>query len=164
MAKKKTNVGTILGAVAVVLGIVAVCMFFLTSVKVVTKILNVTSTTEFHGKDVVFGLEDYAGFSFMNLLPYILVIVGVVFAIAALVAKKNAKMFDYIAGIAMVVAGVLFFITAGFTQWTEGYRNLLDLGIKAETTTVSLGIGAIISAITSILAGVLVCAKQLMKK
>ena len=164
MAKKKNNVGTLLSAVAVVLGVVAVCMFFLTSVKVVTNVLGVTGTTEFVGKDVVFGRENYAGFSFMNLLPYILVIVGVVFAIVSLVSKKNAKMFDYIAGLALVVAGVLFFVTAGFTQWIESYRNVLDLGIKAETTTVSLGVGAIISAITSILAGILVCAKQLMKK
>ena len=164
MAKKKTNAGAVLNAVAVALGVVAVCMLFLTSVKVVTKVLGVTGTTEFKGKEVVFGLEDFAGFSIMNLLPYILVVVGVVFAVVSLASKKKAKMFDYIAGIALVVGGVLFFVTAGFTQWTESYKNVLDLGIKAETTTVSLGIGAIISAITSILAGVLVCAKQLMKK
>ena len=165
MAKKKSAYGgKLFNICAVVLGIVAICMMFLTSVKVVSKLGSLTDTTTFKGTEVTFGLEYFTKFSFLNLLPYILVLVGVVCSIVSIVAKKNTKTYDLVSAIAFVVAGALFFVTVGFTQWESTYKTALDFAVKAGTTTVSLGIGAIIAAVVSLASGVVVLIKTCLKK
>ena len=167
MAKKKSGfgLGKILSIVAIVLGLVAVCMLFVDAVKVPdTELLGNTVKGEgYSGLKVAFGYkeEDTAvfAFSFMGLLPVILVLAGMVLSGLNAFSKKGSKMLDYVAMIAFVVAGVLYFIMPSFVVCADTL-----LGKIAAEIDYVLAVGSIVAAICSILAGLAVLAKNLMKK
>lgn len=167
MAKKKSgfDLGKILYVVAIVLGLVAVCMLFVDAVKVPdTEVLGNTIEGEgYSGLKVAFGYkeEDTAvfGFSFLGLLPVILVLVGMVLTALNTASKNSNKILDYVSMIAFVVAGVLYFIMPSFVVCTDTL-----LGKVAAEIDYVLAVGSIIAAICSILAGVVVLAKNLLKK
>lgn len=166
MVKKKNNgLGKILSFVALALGVVALCMIFVTVVATPDKTtLGVTvEGIKVSGLKAAFGYseEDVANlaFSFMALLPWILVLAGVVLSALNTFAKKASKVLDFVAVIAFVAAGVLFFIMPSFLVFAETVP-----GAILEALEWKLAVGAIVAAICSIVAGALVLAKNLLKK
>lgn len=170
MAKKKSSkkgfgLGKILYLVAAVLGVVAIVMLFVDTVKVPdTKLLGKTIEGEgYSGLKVAFGFkeEDTAifKFSFMGLLPYLLVLAGVVLTLVNAFAKKNNKILDYVSVAALVVAGVLFFVMPNFVVCADTILGKIAAEIDYE-----LAVGAIVAAVCSIASGAVVLVKTLLKK
>ena len=91
MAKRKSNLGKPLAFVAAVLGLVAVVMLFLPAIGI-----KDTDTT-YTGLQITFGCKESLlgfeytvfDFSFMNLLTYILAVVGIVFSVLSAVGKGS---------------------------------------------------------------------------
>lgn len=155
MAKKKSksNLGKVLGMVAAILGLVAICMIFVDTIKVPdTKVLGkVVEGEGYTGLEVVFGFksDDVAVFNFsiMALLPYLLIIAGVVFSI--LNAKKTNKTLDFVTAGLFVVAAVLCFLMPSFVVCADTLLGKVAAEIDYEITT-----GAIVAAGASIAAAV----------
>ncbi len=148
--KKNKNVALAVSAIAVLLGIVAIVMMFVPSVGVKD------SDTTYKGMEVTFGYQRTVSlvkytvfeFSIMNLISYILVAGGVVFTILGALGR-GSKFAGFIAAGAFVVAGVFFFLMPQYTvinsEATRYFGNLND--------NLTLGAGAIVSAVCSLLAG-----------
>lgn len=167
MAKKKSssNLGKILYLIAAILGVVAIVMIFVDTVKIPdAKLLGETIEGEgYSGFKVAFGYkeEDVAifKFSFMGLLPYLLVLAGVVLTLVNAFAKKGNKIFDYISIAAFVVSGVLFFIMPNFMVFADNIAGKIAAEIDYE-----LAVGAIVSAVAAVASGAVVLTKVLLKK
>lgn len=148
--KKNKNVALAVSAIAVLLGVVAIVMMFVPSVGVKD------SDTTYKGMEVTFGYQRTVSlvkytvfeFSIMNLISYILVAGGVVFTILGALGR-GSKFAGFIAAGAFVVAGVFFFLMPQYTvinsEATRYFGNLND--------NLTLGAGAIVSAVCSLLAG-----------
>ena len=166
MAKKKSksNSGKILGVLAALLGIVAICMIFIETVKVPdTKVLGVVvEGSGYTGLKVAFGFKEsdigVFAFSFMALLPYLLAIGGVVLSVLNATSKKGNKMLDFVSAALFVVAGVFFFLMPGFVVGAD-----TALGKIAEAVEYEFATGAIVSAITAIVAGLFAGFKAIKK-
>lgn len=167
MAKKKikSNSRKFLGLIASILGIIAFCMIFIETIKVPdTKVLgNVIEREGYTGLKVVFGFksDDVAvfGFSFMALLAYLLMILGVVLSIFSYRTKKSNKVFDFIAVFSFVVAGVLCFLMPGFVVGADTLAGKL-----VDEIDYTLAIGAIVSATASIFAAICMSVKVITSK
>lgn len=170
MAKKKSskkglNLGKILYLIAAILGVVAVVMMFVDTVKVPdTKLLGKTIEGEgYSGLKVAFGFEEkdtaVFKFSFMGLLPYLLTIAGVVLTLVNAFAKKNNKILDFVSAAVLVVAGVLFFCMPNFVVCADTLLGKISAEIDYE-----LAVGAIVAAICAIASGAVVLVKTLLKK
>ena len=91
-------------------------------------------------------------FSFMNLLTLILLAVGIVFSVLKMLSGKNAKLFTLITTACFIVAGVFLFMTITFTVphvSDNSAEKLFDL----SKDNMTLGWGAIVSAICALIAG-----------
>lgn len=166
MAKKKSSLGKLLQLIAALLGVVAIVMMFIDTIKVPDTDLGALGSVEgegYSGLKVAFGYkeEDVAIFKFsiLGLLPYLLSLVGVVLTFVNAFAKKNNKMFEFISMVAFVVAGVLFFIMPNFVVCADTIP-----GKVAAEIDYKLAVGAIVSAIAAILSGVVLLVKTLQKK
>lgn len=167
MAKKKNKLNfKFLYLVACVLGIVAVCMIFLQAVKIPdikTGYGTVEIETGYTGLQVVFGnkVEGVSEllFSFMALLPYLLMIGGVVLSALKITGKGKNGILDFVSIGLFVAAGVLMFITPSFVVFADTV-----LGKTAALIEYKLSIGAILAGIFSILAGATIAVKNLLKK
>ena len=168
MAKKKSglDLGKILYAVAAVLGLVAVVMLFVQAVKVPdveTYFGTLENESGYTGLQVAFGAKEndvaVLGFSFMGLLPVVLVLVGIVLSALKIASSKGSKILDYVAVACFVVAGVLYFIMPSFMVFADTI-----LGSIAKEIDYVLSVGSIVAAICSILAGATVLVKNLLKK
>lgn len=151
---------------AAALGLIAIIMLFVPSV--------VAGETLFNGFQVAFGYaetSEFMGstisttileFSFMNLLPYLLVLAGIVLLL--LNAKKANNLFALIAAACLIAAGVLFFFAVSFTMvnadWA-GVAGAIGANLKEGWT---LGAGAIIAAICALLGGVAALVPIVLKK
>lgn len=176
MAKKyRTNkIDAMLTFIAVLLGVVSLVMLF------VPNILIKDSETSYTGFQIVFGyVHSYKNFmnqtvstqvltfSFMNLLTYVLVAVGIVFTVLSYISKGN-KLAKLIATLSYLVAGVLFFFIIGFTMPVPvtvdipGFASASLATQEEIRATYMLGAGAIVSGVCSIIA-VLVNAYKLFK-
>ncbi len=174
MAKKKTgkiSVGTIVAGIAILLGIAAIVMMFVPQ-------LNYQSATglvkgdPLNGMQITFGYSTEVlgstvtklDFSFMNLLTYILALVGIVFAVLALMGKLG-KIAPIVAAAAFIVSGVFFFCAEQFMVVHVGdlTGDAAQKVSDAFKELYTLGAGAIVGGILSILAGVSVGAKVLLK-
>ena len=130
--------------VAVILAVVAVAMMFLPAFE---------GNSEIKGFNAVFGYSlmgfKLLDFSFMNLIPYVLLIVGI--ACAGMVSKKEDNfVISIVAAVCMLVAGIFFFMTPNFC-------NPAVEGAK-------LGTGLMLSAICSIAGAVCVVIPAILKK
>lgn len=153
MAKKKKskNEPQLFNLTAIIFGIAAICMIFVTAVKYTGKFLG--SVNSLAGTAVVFGNDEALSFSFMALLPYILTLAGI-----ALLVLKAFKIIDLelIAFAAFVAAAVFFFLTPSFvvTVSDEVFGAIGDF---------SLGIGSILAGVFSAFAAVTLACKKIMK-
>ena len=94
MAKKKSKnlLGMLLPVVAALLAVVAICMMFVPAVVRASSLsdkLNITYTgaqVTFGYKEANTGIEIFA-FSFMNFLPYLLLVAGIVFSVLSVLGK-----------------------------------------------------------------------------
>ena len=166
MAKKKksSNLGRILYFVALALGVVAICMLFVNVVATpdAKTAIGTVEGVKVTGLQVAFGHSEkeieILGFSVMALIPWILVIAGVVLTALNTFSKKGSKLFDFISIAAFIVAGVLFFIMPNFMVFAETLA-----GAVWEALEWKLAVGAIVAAVCSIVAGGAVLVKNLMK-
>lgn len=165
MAKKKNSVSKYTSLLAILLAIASACMIFCTAI--VYKVSDSTNPVNFTGMQVTFGytanaLEgitssikadiNYFAFSFMNLLPYILLLVGIVFAVLKVVGgKNNSKMFSFVAAACFIAGGVLMFCVVPFS--VLGTNELVQTFSVLKKQYMSLGVGAIVGGVLGILGG-----------
>ena len=165
MAKKKNSVSKYTSLLAILLAIASACMIFCTSI--VYKVSDSANPVNFTGMQVTFGytanaLEgitssikadiNYFAFSFMNLLPYILLLVGIVFAVLKVVGgKSNSKMFSFVAAACFIAGGVLMFCVVPFS--VLGTNELVQTFSVLKKQYMSLGVGAIVGGVLGILGG-----------
>ncbi len=147
MAKRrKSNKGLALLAVGALLAIVGVCLFlFVDSVQFYLGEDKIDDAT-FTGLQVMFGYKEsydlaivkgeieVLKFSFMNFLPLLLVIAGIV------LGALKSKLLNFVGGGLLIVAAVLFLFAGNFTVLTEEGKKIYDaLGglveLKMKATT-----------------------------
>lgn len=165
MAKKKNSISKYTSLLAILLAIASACMIFCTAI--VYKVSDSANPVNFTGMQVTFGytanaLEgitsslkadiNYFAFSFMNLLPYILLLVGIVFAVLKVVGgKNNSKMFSFVAAACFIAGGVLMFCVVPFS--VLGTNKLVQTFSILDKQYMSLGVGAIVGGVLGILGG-----------
>ncbi len=159
MTKKKTSPIPVI--LAVLLGLAAIVMLFVPSIGI-----KDTDTT-YTGLQVVFGHSEsgivFFGFSFMNLLPYILALGGVVFAVLAMLGS-GSKFAALISAVLFVAAGILFFLSVQCCLPNEGLKTFLSwFGGDVKDYLVLAG-GTIAAGVLSIVAGLLSLVKVFIKK
>lgn len=154
MAKKKSkksNVSKILLVVALLLGVASVCMLFVPSVK--------WGDTTFTGLQTAFGYEKeidaivttlktrYFEFSFMNLLTFVLALVGTIISLLNCLSNKPSKVFGFVGAVAFIVSAVFFFLAPQFAI-------PVVLGQNAKgSVELTLAIGSILGGVFSGIAG-----------
>ena len=177
MAKKKgLNLGLILCGAAALLGLVAFFMLFAPNLTSSYKnvLAGKEETIGYSGLETVFGAEhtyDSAfgesnaqifKFSFLSLIPYILVLVGVAFAALAALGKLG-KIAPIVSAACFVVAAVFFFIAL-----PTCVLNVSDKATAEDINKIkegySLGAGPIVAGIFSILSALATAATLVFKK
>lgn len=164
MAKKKNlNLVSLLIAG---LSLIAFIMMFLTAIKVDAGIGEVTT---YSGLNVIFGHSETMGslsqevfkFSFMNLIPYLLIIAVIVLSVLSFL--KGNKLFTLIAIALAIIAGVLLLFTVQFTVLpSEMAQKSFDA--MADEGVVKLGAGPIVGAIAMFVSAVLGVLKTVFDK
>lgn len=169
MAKKKNSVSKYTSLLAILLAIASACMIFCTAI--VYKVSDSADPINFTGMQVTFGytstkniLEgitsaikiegsiNYFAFSFLNLLPYILLLAGIVFAVLKVVGgKSNSKMFSFVAAACFIAGGVLMFCVVPFS--VLGTNELVQTFSVLKKQYMSLGVGSIVGGVLGILGG-----------
>lgn len=163
MAKKKKSMKGF-SLVAGLLGIVAIVMFFLPAVVVKD------TDTVYNGFKVIFGYTEKGKFmdvtlfefSVGNLLTFIFVIAGTVLAVLELFAKKS-KFLSFIIGGLFIAVGIMFFLTVAFCVPNESMTSIVNAFGGNIKDGLTLGIGAILGGVFSILAGIVELAKIFVK-
>ena len=164
MAKRKSSVGKPLSFVAAVLGLAAVVMLFLPAIGI-----KDTDTT-YTGLQITFGYKESLlgfeytvfDFSFMNLLTYILAVVGIVFSVLSAVGK-GSKFAAFIAAAAFAVSGVFFFLSVSYTLPNEDASKIISFIGGDIKDALTLAYGAIIGGVASLLAAVCNLGKIVLK-
>lgn len=156
MAKKKvkkSELGKLTAFVSVILGIVAAVMIFLPAIAIKDSDVTYTGLQAAFGysEETILGNFTYFEFSFMNLLTYILAIVGVVFTVLG-VLGKGGNFATFIAAAAFIVSGVFFFLSVSFSV----PNSLIERSLV-------LGVGSVIGGIAALLAGIVSLAKVILK-
>ncbi len=157
MAKKNLKL-FIPGAIALVFGIVAFCMMFVTGVTYTDKLVGKASLS-ISGMKLAFGgeIEIVSGFpinalefNIMTTLAFILPLVGGILALLF----KNGLVTKIITTACFVVGAVFLFSTTGFTAISLGGQDAKDMLLIAFEE--KLAVGPIVAGILSVL-GALVC-------
>lgn len=164
MAKRKSSIGKPLSFVAAVLGLVAVVMLFLPAIGI-----KDTDTT-YTGLQITFGYKESLlgfeytvfDFSFMNLLTYILAVVGIVFSVLSAMGK-GSKFAAFIAAAAFAVSGVFFFLSVSYTLPNEDASKIISFVGGDIKDALTLAYGAIIGGVASLLAAVCNLGKIVLK-
>lgn len=164
MAKRKSSVGKPLSFVAAVLGLVAVVMLFLPAIGI-----KDTDTT-YTGLQITFGYKESLlgfeytvfDFSFMNLLTYILAVVGIVFSVLSAMGK-GSKFAAFIAAAAFAISGVFFFLSVSYTLPNEDASKIISFVGGDIKDALTLAYGAIIGGVASLLAAVCNLGKIVLK-
>lgn len=168
MAKKKkqgVSTGVLAGGVAALFALAAICMLFVNAVSVAA---GDNVLMSFTGLQVAFGYSETTSvplvgeltakildFSFMNLLPYLLALGGLVVVLLNL----NGKSFLLnVIALACFVAAAVFFFTAHAYVVTAS--DMVNTYAKDSFT---LAIGSILGGVFSIIAAIGAGAKILLK-
>ena len=178
MAKKRKNSSTLglaLSAGSVIFAIVALCMLFVNAVELVS---GDNVLVQYKGTQVAFGYSEtypiigevkFLNFSFMNLLPYLLVLGGGVVAILAALGKKSFLL-NVIATACFVAAAIFFFTAAsyvsvagseGSSSWSAAIRSIVDALKDGEN--LKIAIGSILGGVFSIIAAACSALKIIVK-
>jgi hypothetical protein len=92
--------------ISLICGALALVMIFLPAIE--------APGDDWNGLNICFGKKDLFKFSILNLVPYVLAIVGG--ALAYLAAKKENNTMKYAAIACFAVAAIFFFISKNFVQ------------------------------------------------
>ena len=148
--KDKLTLKNLMYALSVVLGIVTILLMFGD-----WAVYNGVAKGSYTGVQATFGYSESTllgnvevlNFSFMNLLPFLLVLACVVLALLKFLGVVKSKIVDIVMIVLFAVSAVLFFCASNFVVFASEYANL----------ELKLGAGAIVAGIMSILsAGVVV--------
>ncbi len=160
MAKKKNNllktINKFTGIVLLAITVIVIVMGFLPNV-VYT---SLGKSTSYSGFNAMFGWAKgdgnfsvaFTSFSFMNMLAYLLPIAGLVLALVF----GNSKLLALIPIACYIVGAVFLFLVPSFIVYTDVGGGLTAL------ITVSLGYGAIIAGIMSIIGALWLIIKLLL--
>lgn len=151
--KDKLTLKNLLYAFAVVLGIVSILMMFLTAFTATVSAGVASTTTNYTGVQATFGYSETVlnntveilAFSFMNFLPYLLLLAGVVLALLKFLGVLKSKVVDYVLIALFVVSAVLFFFAPNMVVYADDATKKIF-----EATTIGLGVGPILSAVFAI--------------
>ena len=169
----KKNLGKILSGVAILLGVVAIIMLVAPGLAPKSDYKDLGAES-YSMANITFGktfaLGTGFGFSFLNLLTYILIVAGIVCTVVALLGK-GGKIVPIVAAVLFVVAGVLYFCAQ------QMYTIKLPDGISGDAAdkakdaakeqlneVYTLGAGAIVGGIIAILAGCAAIVPVFLKK
>lgn len=172
MAKKKKGlkVGTLISFGAVLLALVAFFLMFAPAAG--------NNDSYFTGAQMAFGYSktvevlgnkvttSILNFSFLNFLPYLLILIGIVFSGLAVFGKLG-KISPIIAAVCYLAAGVLFFCVVPFCSPyvdKKGIGAVNDEYIKQFKEALSLGAGAIVAGILGILSALASVSTLFIKK
>ena len=162
--RKKSTLGLVFSAGAVLFAIAAVCMMFLNAVELVS---GENVLAQYTGVQVAFGYSEtypiigevkFLNFSIMNLLPYILALAGAVVALLAALSKKSFLL-NIIAVACFVAAAVCFFTAASYVSvaGSEGsgtlnvlVKNIVD-ALK-DGDNLKIAIGSLLGGVFSVVA------------
>ena len=156
--RKKSTLGLVFSAGAVLFAIAAVCMMFLNAVELVS---GENVLKQYTGVQVAFGYSEtypligevkFLNFSIMNLLPYILALAGAVVALLAALSKKSFLL-NIIAVACFVAAAVFFFTAASYVSVgsdNELVKNIVDALKNGDN--LKIAIGSILGGVFSIVA------------
>ncbi len=149
MAKKKVGTSNIVLLVAALLAVVAIFMMLAPGITATPKIGEKTSVSGFK---LMFGSEKGHDFNFVMFLSLIFSIVGLVGVVLALLLKGKIGNFLAIGG--FLLAGIFYFLFRAVYPMSVGDDawKIMEALIKADAMKLSLGIGAIMAGILSILA------------
>ena len=146
MSKKKVQLKLIFDVLAVVLSVVAICMMFVKSVYV-----QGVLKAEYTGLEATFGCVNsdtdlsFLEFSFMNLLPYILLVGAVVLIVLSVCGMAKGKLTRYLSCGLLVASGVLFFCIGAFVVPGDFY---------VVKVTTELAVGSIVAGSCALVAAV----------
>lgn len=166
--KKYLTLGNLLACGAAVLGLVSLFMLLAPALGI-----NDSETT-FTGAQVAFGYVETSkgllgnietqvfNFSFMCFLPYLLALAGVVLAVLSVFV--NCKYIAPVAGVLFLVAGIFFFLALPFCSVGDGFTKFFNLLGGDVKEMLSLGAGAIVAGVLSLLSALLCLAKTVLKK
>ena len=165
--KKHLTIGNILLCSAALLSLIALIVgLCVPAISYTVEAFGKTTTSTYTGAQVTFGYTAKAEaglgtaslevwkFSFLNLLTYILLLAGMVFALLALFGKLG-KISAFVAAACFLVAGVFFFCSVPFT---------VPASEKATMEGWKLGAGAIVGGVLAILSAACCVVKALVLK
>ena len=169
--KKKSGLGTLLALVGALLALAAVFMMFLpaASIKDTDTTFTGIQMTFGYSKDAGLGTLELFGFSFMNFLPYILVLAGIAFSVLTVLGKLG-KIAPLLSAVCYLGAGILFLLAVVCCVPNADLEKLVNVGgsIFGEKVSVrdclALGVGAILAGVLSILASLCSAAALVIKK
>ncbi|MBD5632099.1 MAG: hypothetical protein HDP34_02570 [Clostridia bacterium] len=167
-SKSKISLGKIVACVAAVLGLAAIIMLFVPQLSY-KSVTGLDKGDSLNGLKITFGYKEkdvaILNFSVGNFLTYVLALVGVVFAVLAVFGKLG-KIAPIVSAAAFIVSGVFFFCAHTFMMVNVG--KLTGDAAAAVSDTFkglyTLGAGAIVGGILSLLAGLAMAAKLFIKK
>lgn len=160
MAKRKSGLSFWLTIVSIACGVASICMMFLKSIKLTTveKITGLKTSSEYTGLQAVIGYTENKvsalKFSFLNLLPYILLVIAIIISVLALFGMTKGKIVKFVVCGLFIVSGVLFFCESQFIVLGDLFKNELTGLLKTVELQRSLGLGAIIAGSCSLVGGV----------
>lgn len=168
MAKLKSGVSALACAAAVLFAVIAFLMLCAPAVGYTV----MGSEISYSGAQVTFGYTEVTevlghevrseilSFSFANLLIYILLLAGIVFAVLSVLGKLE-KVSPLISALCLLVAAILFFCSKNFCN----PANIENADLVAEfRNNLSLGAGAIVGGIFSLLACLAVGVSKFIKR
>lgn len=146
----KLSLNKILACVTAVFGLIAVFMLFAPALT--GEIIG--GEYSYTGLMVTFGSEERAlVFSFGNFVPYILLVVGIVFAVLEFLGK-SVKFGGIIAAVCFIVAGILFCLPIDLIAFNPEAVPAEAVDTAKEMLRIGYGVGAgyIVAAIFSFIA------------
>lgn len=169
MAKKsKSQLNIILYGVAILLAIVSICMMVVNGSALAKDgetayILTGLQATFGYTEETLIGNAVYTQFSFMNLLTYILLAVGIVLVILKMLKVAKSDAINWVAIIVFVAAGILYFMMPNFVVYGKAWSSLVDAALDFGASKTAM-VGAIVGGISSILAAATLVAQKLVGK
>ncbi len=143
--RKSSNLPGIIAGLVFIFSVVAIVMFFVANIAIKD------SETTYTGLQIAFGYSEGGSvgifnasvqifdFSFLNLLPYVLVICGLVLSLIGGLGKRNGLCL-FICVLLFIGASVLFFLSPSFV-------NFITTGTLENSDLFELAIGGIIAGI-----------------
>ena len=151
---KKINLKMILCGVAVLFGIIAVCMFFAPAV--IDKIVGEETLS---GMQIAFGDKEEGLAVSAYMLPFFLAIAGTLVAVVAMLGK-GGKIMPIVAAVCFIGAGICYFLPMVMVAFDFGELGevvpdaVKDKAKEAFKELFKIGAGAIVGGIFSIIAAV----------